>query len=452
MRYLLSILLLSFFAPVFGQSVQDSVAVGGPLTLEECLEYAYENNQTLQNAALEQSIAKADVGVTKAQGLPLVDAGISYNNNFAIQTQFLPAIFFADDPNEVPANAPPVPVQFGVQHTGNAGISLSQMIFDGSYFVGLRAANTYANLMQKNFNQTKVNLTEQVTKAYYSVLVSQERKKLVSSNYNRLDTLLNETRLMYENGFAEKIDVDRIAVQFNNAKTEKAKVDRTAEVSKLLLKFQIGMPIEQDLSLADQISDIDMNLTMEEEQNFAYSDRISFSQNQINQDLVKLDLRNNRIQYLPKLTANASIGYNTGVNNFSDKWFQYGAFGASLNIPIFDGLRKHKLIQKSKLQLQQLENQSQQLKNNIDLEIVQAKVNLQNSVESLEAQRQNLDLAQEVFRVAKIKYQEGVGSNLEVITAQADLQMAETNYFSALYDALIAKVDLKKAYGDLIAE
>ncbi len=471
MKHLLSVLLLSLaaFAPVFGQSVQDSIPFDGPLTLEECLEYAYENNQTLQNSALEQSIAKADVGVTKAQGLPQVDGSVSYSNNFAIQRQFLPdfispSVYGVLLQEGVLPEGTQVPepgifaAAFGVRHSGNAGISLSQMIFDGSYFVGLRAANTYADLMQKNYDQTKIELTEQVTKAYYSVLVSEERKKIVSSNFNRLDTLLNETRLMYENGLAEKIDVDRIAVQFNNAKTEKSKVDRTAEVSALLLKFQMGMPIEQDMELADQISDIDMDLETTEEQNFAYSDRISFAQNQINQDLVKLDLRNNRIQYLPKLTANASIGYNTGVSNFgditnfSDQWFQYGSFGASLNIPIFDGLRKHKLIQKSKLQLQQLENQNRLLKNNIDLEIVQAKVNLQNSVESLEAQRQNLDLAQEVFNVSKIKYQEGVGSNLEVITAQADLQTAETNYFSALYDALIAKVDLKKAFGDLIPE
>ncbi|WPP49908.1 TolC family protein [Catalinimonas niigatensis] len=430
--------------------------VQGKMTLEECLEYAYQNNATLKNAALEQNIAKADVGVTKADGLPQINGSISYNNNVAIQTQFLPAVFFADDPTEVPADAPAVPVQFGVQHTSNAGASISQMIFDGSYFVGLKAARTYADLMQKNFNQTKVDLAEQVMKAYYTVLVNEERQKLINSNFNRLDTLLNETRIMYENGFVEKIDVDRIRVQFNNAKTERDKTIRLTEVSYLLLKFQMGMPIDQEILLADNIGDINMDLEIEEEVNFEYSHRIDYATLQINRELVSLDLKNNRVQYLPGLTANASVGYNTGVNDFgmitdfSDQWFQYGFFGFNLDIPIFDGLRKHHRIQKNQLQLQQLENQTRQLENNIDLEIVQAKVSLQNSVETLAVQQENLELARYVFDVAKIKFQEGVGSNLEVITAEDELQTAETNYFSALYDALIAKVDLERALGNLI--
>lgn len=445
----------------------DSVRTEGAMTLEDCLEYAYQNNENLKNAALEQSIAKADVGVTKAQGLPQIDGTISYTNNFAIQRQFLPDFIspsvygvllqegLLPEGSQIP-DPGIFPAAFGVPHSGNAGITASQMIFDGSYFVGLNAARTYADLMQKEFNQSKVNTTEQVTKAYYTVLVNEERQKLINSNFNRLDTLLNETRIMFENGFAEKIDVDRIRVQFNNAKTERDKINRLAEVSYLLLKFQMGMPIEQEIQLADRISDIDMDLEISEEADFTYTDRIDYAILQVNRDLVNLDMRNNRVQYLPSLTANGSIGYNTGVSefgeitNFSDRWFQYGFFGASLNIPIFDGLRKYNSIQKNKLQLQQLENQTRQLENNIDLEIVQARVNLQNNIETLAVQQENLELARNVFDVAKIKYQEGVGSNLEVITAEDELQTAETNYFSALYDALIAKVDLEKALGNLV--
>lgn len=458
MKYRIYLFILGSYlsiTQVFAQpTAQDSVMGQDAMTLEECLEYAYQHNQTLQNAVLEQSIAKVDVGVTKAEGLPQINGSVSYNNNFAIQTQFLPAIFI--NPEASPDET--IPVRFGVPHTGTAGISATQMIFDGSYFVGLSAARTYADLMQKEFNQSKTNITEQVTKAYYTVLVNKERQKLISSNYNRLDTLLNETKIMFENGFAEKIDVGRIRVQFNNAKTEKKKIDRLTEVSYLLLKFQMGIPIEQDMQLAGQISEIDMDFNIEKEQKFEYTDRIDYTILQVNRELVKLDLKNNRVQYLPKLTANASVGYNTGVNNFNeivnfnDKWFQYGYFGVSLNIPIFGGLRKYNMIQKNKLQLQQLENQTQQLKNSIDLEIVQAKVNLQNNLENLEVQQENLELAREVFDVTKIKYQEGVGSNLEVVTAEDELQTAETNYFSALYDALIAKVDLEKALGDLIEE
>ena len=427
-----------------------------PFSLERCLEYAFQNNANVTNAELERLVAQRDVNVTKAQGLPQINADVSYDNNYAIQTQFLPAIFFADNPDNVPSDAPPVPVRFGVPHTGRAGVSLTQMIFDGSYFVGLKAARVYTDLARKSLDQTKIATAEQVTKAYYTALVNQERRALLTSNFQRLDTLLRETQLMFENGFAESIDVGRVRVQYNNAKTELENNERLTEVSYLLLKFQMGMPIEQDITLADKISEITFDFELAEEENFTYADRPEFAQVLINQNLTRLDMRNNRVQYIPKLTANANFGYNSGVDNFDEitgfdeNWFEYGSFGFGLNIPIFDGLRKHNLIQKNKLQLQQLENQAGFLKNQIDLEIVQARVNLQNNREALNIQQENLELAQEIFDVAKIKYQEGVGSSLEVTEAQNALQQAETNYYNALYNAMIAQVDLKKALGTLV--
>ena len=456
----LSVLLGLWFlgSTVWAQSV-DTINTSQPMGLKECLAYAFAHNANVDNAELERLIANRDVSVTKAQGFPQINANVGYTNNYIIQTTLIEA---GDFPGADP-NAPPseelIEFPFGVSHQSQATISAEQMIFDGSYFVGLKAARVYTDLAKKNLEQTKVVTAEQVTKAYYTALVNQERQTLLNSNYQRLDTLLRETKLMYESGFAEKIDVGRIQVQFNNADTERKQNERLTEVSYLLLKFQMGMPIEQDISLADKISEIDFNYEQEAEATFSYADRPEFAQVTINQNLTQLDLRNNRIQYLPKLTASAIYGYNGGAAQLSDlvdfngtprRWFDFGNWGLNLNIPIFDGLRKHHTIQKSKLQLQQLENQAGFLKNQIDLEIVRARVNLQNSLETLEVQQENLDLAQEVFDVTKIKYQEGVGSNLEVTEAQNALQSAETNYYNSLYNALIAQVDLKKALGTLV--
>lgn len=447
--------ILSSYA-VYSQESDSEIDISQPLTLDACLAYAFQNSETIRIAELEKAISKADVGITKSQGLPQLNGSVNYNNNFAIQTQFLPAVFFADDPNEVPANAPPVPVRFGVNHTGTAGVSLSQMLFDGSYFVGLEAARTYTELSEKSYHQSKVQVAEQITKAYYTVLVNQERQVLVSSNYKRLDTLLRETRLMYENGFVEEIDVDRLLVQYNNSKVEQENISRVTELSYYLLKFQMGIPVEQEITLSGNIADIDFDPEITAESEFQYEQRPEYAQILVNQELAQLDMKNNRVQYIPKLTANAAFGYNTGVDDFSeivsfsDRWFEYGFFGVTMDIPLFDGLRKHHLIQKNKVQVRQLELQSRFLRNQIDLEIAQARVDLQNSLDALQIQEENLALAQEVFRVTNIKYQEGVGSNLEVIDAENSLQAAETNYFNALYNALIAKVDLKKALGILV--
>ncbi|MEM6844584.1 MAG: TolC family protein [Bacteroidota bacterium] len=451
----------------YSQQPDGEIDLSRPLSLDACLVYALQNSETIEIAELERAIAKADVGVTKSQGLPQLNGSINYTNNFAIQRQFLPDFIsptvyqvllqeqLLPDGSQIPE--PGIfPAAFGVTHSSTAGITLSQMLFDGSYFVGLEAARTYTELSDKSYQQSKVEVAEQVTKAYYTVLVNRERQELVNSNFDRLDTLLRETKLMYENGFVEKIDVDRLQVQYNNSRAEQENTSRLTELSYYLLKFQMGIPVGQEITLAGNIQDIDFDPEIAAESEFQYEQRPEYAQILVNQELVQLDMKNNQVQYIPKLTANAAFGYNTGVNDFSeitsfsDQWFEYGFAGITLDIPIFDGLRKYHAIQKNKVQARQIELQSRFLRNQIDLEIAQARVDLQNSLDALEVQEENLDLAQEVFRVTNIKYQEGVGANLEVIEAENALQTAETNYFNALYNALIAKVDLKKSLGILV--
>lgn len=450
-------LLISFSA--LAQPNRGAVDSSQSYTLEACLAYAFENNENIKVAELEKAIARADVGITKAQGLPQIDFTTVYTNNFAVPTVYLPA----EAGSAFPGNGgngstdEEVALRFGIQNQANAQISASQMIFDGSYFVGLAAARTYVELSQKDFQMSKIDIAEMVTKSYYTALVNQARLQLIEGDFNRTDTLLRETKLMYENGFAEKIDVDRLSVQYNNVKTERERVRRNAELSYLTLKFQMGMPIDQDIVLSDRLSDIEFDPEIEAEQNFEYDHRPEFSKVQVNRDLVQLDIKNTRVQRLPKITLTANFGYNTGTDDFSriinfDRWNELGAWGVNLSLPIFDGLRKFHQVQRSKVQMQQLGLQSNYLKNSIDLEIARARINLENSKEQLANQQENYELAQEVFRVSKIKYQEGVGSNIEVINAENSLLAAETNYFQALYNALIAKVDLKKSLGVLIEE
>jgi outer membrane protein len=436
-------------------------------TLQECLEYAYVNSINTKNAMLDQEIAQADVKVAKADGLPQANVRIAYDNNYAIQRVFIPDFIspsvyqvlkteglLADD-KEVP-NPGVFPAAFGTTHSGNAGLTVTQMIFDGSFFVGLEGARVFAELKTKDYELTKINVAEAVTKAYYLVLVNKERAEFSRDDVERLDTLLYETRAMYESGFAEKIDVDRISVQYNNAKVQLNRVERSLELGYQLLKFQMGMPINTPITLADKIEDVDPNPTIAGLDNFEYTDRTEFAQIQTNVRLTELQKKLYQVDRLPKLNASLSAGYNAGTNRFSDltkfddNWFQYGVVGVSLSFPIFDGFRRTNQIQKNELQIQQLNNQTENLRNNIDLEIAEARFNLQNSMEALEVQKENRILARDVYDVAKIKYQEGIGSNLEVVDAETALKEAETNFYSALYDALIAKVELDKALGILV--
>ncbi len=167
-----------------------------------------------------------------------------------------------------------------------------------------------------------------------------------------------------------------------------------------------------------------------------------------------LDLKNNTVQYLPRLDANFTYQRNGAGQSFSstwegENWFTGAFVGLSLTVPIFDGLSKSYKIQQNRVQLRQIENQQAFLEDNIEVERFQSKTNLKNSLKALKVQEENMELAREVYEISRIKYAEGVGSNLEVVEADSALKEAETNYYSALYDALIAKVDLEKALGIL---
>jgi outer membrane protein TolC len=400
---------------------------------------------------LETYISKAIVGETISEGLPQVTGNVDLANNFKVPTSFIPAEFI--DPGAEPGTF--IGVQFAPQYNGIANLGITQMVFDGSYFVGLKASRTFQELSRKDHIRTKIDVIEGVSKAYYNVLVSEEGLNLVQQNYGRLDSLLNDTKGLYESGFSEKIDVNRVQVQFNNIAVQLKNAKELYALSFATLKFQMGMPIEQPLILAEKISDLEFEDLDTNTDEFDFTQRIEYSVLQTNRQLAELDMKNNRVQYLPKLDAYAGYGFNTGTSttsdlfDFNNNWFGNGQFGIRMSIPVFDGFYKHYKVQQNKLQIKQIEEQFDRLENNINLEVSTSKVNYQNAILNLEAQRENMVLAEEVYNVSTIKYEQGVGSSLEVVDADTAYKEAQNNYYNALFDALIAKVDFEKATGQL---
>ncbi|MEQ8574835.1 MAG: TolC family protein, partial [Fulvivirga sp.] len=278
------------------------------------------------------------------------------------------------------------------------------------------------------------------------------RLELLDLNLSTLDSLLRDTKGLEKEGFAEKIDVSRIQVQYNNLKVQVSNTKQLLELSYDLLKFQMGAGQDSDLTLTDKLEEVDF--TVIEESGFDYNERIEYSQLQTNLALVNLDMKNNKVQYFPTLYANFNYGYNTQTGQSDQlfkgsRWLNFGAVGLSLSMPIFDGFLKSSRIQKNRIQAKQIEQSFDLLENSIDLEIKQAKVNMNTAIDNMVVQKENAALAREIYDIAKIKYQEGVGSNLEVTNADADYKEAQTNYYDALYAALVAKVELEKAYGRL---
>lgn len=435
-------------------------------SLEDCINYALENNENLQIAKLENDIAVTQINETLARGLPQVDGTVGITKNFRIQTSFIqdfisPAVYgVLVDESLLPDGAGPgelqtFPAAFGTNYTGQAGITARQLLFDGSYFVGLKAARTVKLLSQRQENQTKVEIVETVSKAYYLVLITKENLEFLGRNFSTIDTLLNETNAMYENGFAEKIDVSRIKIQHNNLRTSLKNNTELLITSMNILKMQMGMPVETPLTLSGDLSSVSLT-PIEVNREGALEQRPEYAVLQTNKDLLALNVKNYQSQYVPNLYANYNLGWTAGTNSFSDlsnfdsqTWFRYSNLGVSLSIPIFDGLSKRSLIQRNKIQMNQIDQNISQLRNNVNREILESEINVNNSIRTVETESENVTLAEEVYNVSKIKYQEGLGSNLEVVQANTEFKEAQTNYLNALYEAATAQIELKKALGIL---
>jgi outer membrane protein len=286
-----------------------------------------------------------------------------------------------------------------------------------------------------------------------------------------VEALLNTTTSLHENGFAESIDVDRIKVTLNNLGAERDKFFNLQELSYQLLKFQMNYPMNSSIDVVGDISSlqVDENLLNNYSVDWNYTERPDYKLLETNKRLQELNIKNKYSASMPSLAAFANFGYSTQSPNISglfkttssvednsaigpDKWYPTMSFGLSLNIPIFSGLQRAYQIQQEKLSLLKIDNGFTSLKSAIDLEIKQAAINYLNAFKSLKSQDENKKLADNIARVTKIKYEQGVGSNIEVIDAESSLKEAQINYYNALYDALVAKVDLDKAYGKIIAE
>jgi outer membrane protein len=443
-------------------------------TLEECISYALENNSISKNLTLDEKIAESVVKETIGMGLPQINAGATVMQNGKLPrffSQYTGPGGFIDlsgiDGIEV-GDVVAAENFFQLKSSGDVGLSVSQLIFNGSYIVGLQASNAYKELSYKTTNLTREQIVQSVTKAYYAVLINKERIELFTSNIGRVDTLLRNTRELFKNGFAEDIDADRIQVTLNNLIAERDKFTNLNELGIAVLKFQMNYPMSDSIVVAGNIQDVKIDVDFNAyQQDWDYRLRPDYQVLQANKTLQEFNVKNRYAVSLPSLGGFLNYGFSTQSNDFGglfktnsnfadaggagpDKWYNYSSYGLSLTMPIFTGLQNRQRVQQEKIRLQKIDNNFVGLKSSIDLEIKQSSLIYDNALKSLRIQQQNIDLASKVARVTKVKFEQGVGSNLEVVDAEDALRQAQTNYYTALFDAMIAKVDLDKAYGKLV--
>jgi outer membrane protein TolC len=441
-KYLTVILCLCFGISANAQQI-DTVAA---FSLRQAIEYAQTHHASILNARIDEDIAQNTVKQTIGIGLPQVSGNANFQDFIKLPTSLLPGEFFGQPGTQIP-------VQFGVKYQSSVGLELNQLLFDGSYLVGLQASRTYKELSNKNLKRTRIETSVAVTKAYYSVLVSNEQLSLLDANLARLRKSLTDTEAMFKNGFVEKIDVDRLTVLRNNLETERENVIRLLALNVNLLKFQMGMTINSELVLTDSITSLQADQSVVAADSAAYRNRIEYSLLETQKRLNEFDLKRYRSQFLPSLSAFGNTSQSFQSNNFSELFntnFPSTIIGLRLSVPILSGGIKLNQVRNARLAILKTQNDLTNLQNGINLEVNQAQTTYVNSLKSLDNQRRNMDLAQEVLRVSKIKYEQGVGSSIEVTTAETALKEAQNNYINALYDLMINRVNVDKALGNII--
>ncbi|MCW3116431.1 MAG: transporter [Chitinophagaceae bacterium] len=416
-------------------------------SIQQAVDYAKKNNVQVKNALLDVQMQEQTNREVTGSAYPQISASGSLVYNAKLPVSLIPAEFFGGTPGTFEELA------FGVKWGATGGVSISQILFDGQVFVGLKARTTLIKFQEKNTEITEEAIKANIYKVYYQLVVSKTQIDLLDANMELLNKLQHDTKVMYDNGFAEKLDIDKLTVQIANLQTEKTNVLNQISNGYLGLKVLMGMPVKESLVLTDTLNDQQIKDGLLDAANFDYTQRKEYQYADLGIKLAEFNVRRYKLSKIPTLSLNGYYNKNAQRNSFDftgkGDWFGISAFTLNLNIPIFSGFSANARIAKARLSLRQSVNQQEALKLNIDNEIQTAQNNYGSAIASLDYQKKNMELAENVYQQTKKKYEIGTGMQTEITQAQTNLKTAQTNYINSLYNAIIARVDFLKATGKL---
>ncbi|MCF3109670.1 TolC family protein [Niabella sp. CC-SYL272] len=426
-------------------------------TLQQVLEYGQKHNVQVKNALLDIQLQQQVNREVTGSAYPQISGRAGITDNIKIPKMFFPkgmTNFLAGE------NAPPLAEDtyisnlFSAPWSGMAGVSLSQLLFDGQVFTGLQARKTLIDYKAKTSEVTVEQIRQNIAKIYYQLVVSKTQIALIDSNLALVQKNRDDTKIMYDNGFAEKLDIDKLDVQLANLKSQRNQVLNSVSNGYIGLKVLIGMPVQEELVLTDELTDEQLKEgIVEAVTEFDYSQRKDFQTALLGKRLGELEVQRYQYSKIPTVSLSGSWDYMTQTNkiakmfNGTAEWYPVSSIALNISIPIFNGFATNARIAQAKIKLQQTENQIEALKLTIDQERRASVNTFKSAIADMDYQKQNMKLAENVYQQTKKKYEMGTGSQIEIDNARVQLQSAQTNYYNALYNAVVAKVDFLKAIG-----
>jgi outer membrane protein len=420
------------------------------MSLKECMDYALKHNYDIRNANVDIVIRHVQNNETLSASYPHINGKAEIDNFYVPQRSFVDASSF--NPS-VPAKTV-IPISFTLPYASSAGITVSQLLFEGDAFVAWKARKTVMEIATQNANVTEENIRYNVYKAYNSLVIGYRQYDIIMNSLVYARSLEHDIEVTRQNGFAEKIDVERTSVQVNNLATDSIRASNMLKVSEDVLKYQIGMSMGSHIIATDtvvaQLRGEALKLLTEEKN---YERVPEFTLLNTTERLNEYDLMRYRINALPTLNAFWGYGVNTGSYYFENmfnnqrNYLANSTIGVQLNLPIYNGSLRTNQVREARLNIEKSRNSIEHLKQTIDFQVSISRETLRNAIAAAQGQRRNMELADDVLDLAQKKYKAGVGSNLEVTQAQTDQLRAQTFYFNSLLDVINAEADLKKALG-----
>ncbi len=449
--------ILLFFLTAGTCGAQDVLS----FSLAEAKEYALKNSYVVRNSGLDVEAAKKKVWETIATGLPQVSGTADYTHNIkAGKSPFPVAIIPKEFWGElgIPENTPSdavYPLSFAQKYNSTFGFGIDQLIFDGSYIVGVGSAKIYLQLSAQTKEKTELDILHAVEEAYYSVLVAEENLTVMKENLSNSQKLEKDSRLMYQNGFVEEQDVDQMKLSVKKAENEILKTEREIRVARMVLKYAMGVDMDTEVKLADELEKFIEPLIAEKELNafgFDHTAHIDYrlldTQRQANEKL----LLNEKAAYLPKISA----FYDWNKTAFGDKanlfksnvpWLPSSIVGLNITLPIFSSGQRTAKVRQAALELEKVENSQKQAVQQLQKDYITAVADMQSSADQLKNDQENKQLAKRIYEKTVIKYNNGITGSTDLAQTESQYIQSQAAWVSSVMQLLTAKINLDKATG-----
>ncbi len=418
-------------------------------TLDEAQLFAMEHSYVLKNTQHDIVLAQKEVWKTITIGLPQVSGTANFNMFLNLPVSLIPGEFFGEEAGTY------VPVKFGQDYNSDFGFTVSQLIFDGSYIVGIGSSKIYLDLAKHASEKAEINIREAVAQAYYMALIGMKNKQIMEENLQNSQNLLRETEAYFKNGFREEMDVDQMKILVKNAENEVLKAEREITIAKVVLKYVLGYPMDGEIELTDQLETfVDPLTNLNQASGFDLSGHIDYrlavTNFQVSEKLLKLE----KTTFLPKLSgfySYSKTAYGNQANLFksSVSWYPSSLIGLQLTVPIFNSGEKIVSVQQAKINVEKAFNERKLAETTLQKDYLTAAAEMETAKEKYENDVENHQLAERILQKTKIKFSNGLSSSTELSQLETQYLQTYGAYVASVMQLLQANLQLKKAQGTL---